>query len=336
MSASNQPSWTHPLLRLHHRNIDKRVAGAQTAANELGIELQSTTIQEALAYKRGDFPRTAATGLLVIALAFALWAGFVHAKCTPGGMLSPSPADDCAAGTLSWAEWWHTVLGFDLAMLFLLSLTWIVLAAQGMTIVGCAQPLYPLLKLLTHSAAVARANSTHTQAVKLGRLVSNLGMQLRGLARNAASDFGNRRALRNELTKHLTRVDAAFIETANGLAGDREASARRLGELSAQAANNIAAGRFTAVLPADIVAGDVPLEPDQLDGRRLGTACLLAAASVTAVFLVLSPLGAPGELLVPLAFLVMVYALLAFRYGLSEATRLTRSIGGFFSANPPP
>ncbi|MFH8469513.1 helix-turn-helix domain-containing protein [Streptomyces sp. NPDC017991] len=34
-------------------------------------------------------------------------------------------------------------------------------------------------------------------------------------------------------------------------------------------------------------------------------------------------------------FLVMVYALLAFRYGLSEATRLTRSIGGFFSANPP-
>ena len=34
-------------------------------------------------------------------------------------------------------------------------------------------------------------------------------------------------------------------------------------------------------------------------------------------------------------FLVMVYALLAFRHGLSEATRLTRSIGGFFSVNPP-
>ncbi|MFE2970449.1 hypothetical protein ACFXKC_43770 [Streptomyces sp. NPDC059340] len=44
------------------------------------------------------------------------------------------------------------------------------------------------------------------------------------------------------------------------------------------------------------------------------------------------------ELLVPLAlvaFIVVVYALLAFRYGLSEATRLTRNIGGFFSASPP-
>lgn len=314
------------------------MSAAQTTADELGVELQSTAIHEALAYKRNDFPRTAANGLLFMSLSFALWGVYVHAECTPGGMLSPSPADDCSAGGLTWGEWWHVVLGFDLVMLFLLSLIWIVFAAQGMTIVRCAQPLYPLLKLLTDSAAVARAGSTHTQAVKLGSQVSNLGMQLRGLARNAASDFGNRRVLRNELTKHLTRVDAAFIEAANGLAGDREASARRLGKLTAQAANNIAAGRFTAVLPADIVAGDVPLEPDQLDGRRLGTACLWAAASVTAVFLALSPLGAPGELLVPLAmvtFLVMVYALLAFRYGLSEATRLTRSIGGFFSANPP-
>ncbi|WP_172633331.1 hypothetical protein [Streptomyces sp. 6-11-2] len=49
-------------------------------------------------------------------------------------------------------------------------------------------------------------------------------------------------------------------------------------------------------------------------------------------------MGAPVELLVPLAvvaFPVMVYTLLAFQYGLSEATRLTRSIGGFFSAGPP-
>ena len=83
---------------------------------------------------------------------------------------------------------------------------------------------------------------------------------------------------------------------------------------------------------------DTPLEPDQLDGRRLGTACLWAASIVTSSFLVLSPLGAPVELLVPLAmvaFIVVVYAILASRHGLSEATRLTRSIGGFFSASPP-
>lgn len=80
----------------------------------------------------------------------------------------------------------------------------------------------------------------------------------------------------------------------------------------------------------------MPLRPR--DGRRLATACLWAAAIVTASFVALSPLGAPVELLVPLAvvaFPVMVYTLLAFQYGLSEATRLTRSIGGFFSAGPP-
>ncbi|MFB7575487.1 hypothetical protein [Streptomyces sp. NPDC056165] len=49
-------------------------------------------------------------------------------------------------------------------------------------------------------------------------------------------------------------------------------------------------------------------------------------------------MGAPVELLVPLAvvaFPVMVYTLLAFQYGLTKATRLTRSIGGFLSAGPP-
>ena len=264
------------------------MAAAQTA-DELGVELQATTIRDALAYKHKDFPRTAATALFFMSLFFALWAVCEHAECTPGGMLSPSPAEDCSTVGFTWGEWWYLLLGFDLVILLALSLMWIVFAAQGMTIVRCAQPLYPLLKLLTDSAAVARAGSTHTQAVKLSRQVSNLGMRLRGLARNAAADFGNRRALRNELTKHLTRVDAAFVEAANGLACDRAASARRLGELTAQAANNIAVGRFTAVLPVDIVAGDVPLEPDQLDGRRLGTACLWAAAIVTASFLALSP-----------------------------------------------
>ncbi|MFJ3799934.1 hypothetical protein ACIPSJ_27085 [Streptomyces sp. NPDC090088] len=78
------------------------------------------------------------------------------------------------------------------------------------------------------------------------------------------------------------------------------------------------------------------LEPDRLDGRRFGIACLWAAVLVIASSSVLSPLGASAELLVPLAmvaFFVLVYALLAFRYGLSEATRLTRTIGGFLSAN---
>ncbi|MFE4336576.1 hypothetical protein ACFRQM_46740 [Streptomyces sp. NPDC056831] len=75
----------------------------------------------------------------------------------------------------------------------------------------------------------------------------------------------------------------------------------------------------------------MPLEPDRLDGRRLTTACLWAAGIITASFLAL-PLRGPAGLV---GFLVLVHALLAFRYGLSEATRLKRSIGGFVSASPP-
>lgn len=155
---------------------------------------------------------------------------------------------------------------------------------------------------------------------------------------NAASDFGKRRALRRELRTHLNRVDAAFIQAADQLAGDRTAAALRLAELAALTTNNIAAGRFTAVLPAEALPEEDSVEPDRLDGRRLATACLCAAVIVILAFFALSPLGAPVELLVPLAvvaFLVLVYTLLAFRFGLSEATRLTRSIGGFFSASPP-
>jgi hypothetical protein len=96
--------------------------------------------------------------------------------------------------------------------------------------------------------------------------------------------------------------------------------------------------RVTAVLPAEELLEEVSLGPDRLDGRRLATVCLWAAAVVILAFLALSPLGVPVELLVPLAvvaFLILVYTLLAFRFGLSEATRLTRSIGGFFSVSRP-
>ncbi|NGO45371.1 hypothetical protein [Streptomyces ureilyticus] len=78
---------------------------------------------------------------------------------------------------------------------------------------------------------------------------------------------------------------------------------------------NIAAGRFTAVLPAEALPEEASLEPDRLDGRRLATACLWAAVIVILAFLGLSPLGAPIELLVPLAvvaFLILVYTLSPF------------------------
>ncbi|WP_141202781.1 hypothetical protein [Streptomyces griseorubiginosus] len=335
MSSPEQPSWIHPLLRLHHRYVEKRVSAAEAAAKELGVDLKGEAIRQALAYDRRQFASMALRmTALVSVLALALVAA-THGACTPGGTLEPTPDTDCS---LSKYSWWVPLLAMNIFMLALLGLLWFADAIRGQTTARCSRPLHPLLALLTCTAATSRPDVTYTQAIKLSQKVSRLRLPLRVLARTAAEDFGKRRALRTELVRHLGRVDSAFIEAANQLAGDREASARRIGELAAHAANNIACGRFTAVLPPEVLAEDPPLEPDQLDGRRLGTSCLWAAIIVACTFTVLSPLGVPAELLVPvalIAFLVVVYALLAFRYGLSEATRLTRSIGGFFSAGPP-
>lgn len=320
---------------MHHRYVEKRVSEGEAAAAELGFELETDTIRTALAYERGQFPREALKGIVILNVVVLLAIAVNHGACTPGGTFEPTPTTDC-----HWAQsgWLTPVWEMDVAVPLLYLFHWVHVATLGETMPRCSKPIYPLLNVLTLSATVARPGTRYTEAIKLSRQVSHLGVTLRELAQHAAADFGKRRALRAALAAHLNRVDAAFLEAADQLAGDREASAKKLAELATVATNNIAAGHFTAVLPPGALAEDAPLEPDRLDGRRLATACLWAAAILTASFLALSPFGAPVELLVPVAlvgFPVLVYTLLAFRYGLSEATRLTRSIGGFFSASPP-
>lgn len=308
---------------------------AQAGATELGLHLDADTIRSALAYERGMLPLLAikiAAGTNVFLV--ALIAGN-RGACRPGGYLEPTPRGDC---TGVWASWSAQLVPLNFLLAIFIAMVWFNSASEGWSIPRCSRPIYPLLSLLAASATVARPATRYTEAIKLSQRVSLLGLPLRTFAGNAASDFGKRRALRRELRTHLNRVDAAFIQAADQLAGDRTAAALRLAELAALTTNNIAAGRFTAVLPAEALPEVDSVEPDRLDGRRLATACLCAAAIVILAFFALSPLGAPVELLVPLAmvaFVILVYTLLAFRFGLSEATRLTRSIGGFFSASPP-
>ncbi|MFD7799967.1 hypothetical protein, partial [Streptomyces anulatus] len=88
--------------------------------------------------------------------------------------------------------------------------------------------------------------------------------------------------------------------------------------------------------PEPAVVGHI--HPDGRPAPRLAKACLWSAITVTAFALLLAGLGAPAELLVPLAvvaFVVTAYVLLGLWYGLGEATRLTRSLMSFFSAGPP-
>ncbi|WP_157993119.1 hypothetical protein [Streptomyces sp. Go-475] len=308
---------------------------AQAGATELGLHLDVDAIRSALAYERGLLPLLAMKIAAVSNVILVMLIAGSRAACRPGGFLEPTPTSNC---TGVWASWSAQLVPLNFLMAIVIAMVCFNNASEGWSIPRCSRPIYPLLSLLAASATVARPATRYTEAIKLSQRVSLLGLPLRTFANNAASDFGKRRALRRELRTHLNRVDAAFIEAADRLAGDRTAAALRLAELAALTTNNIAAGRFTAVLPAETLPEVDSVEPDRLDGRRLATACLWAAVIVILAFFALSPLGAPVELLVPLAivaFLILVYTLLAFRFGLSEATRLTRSIGGFFSASPP-
>lgn len=335
MSSAGQPSWRHLMLRLHHGYVERRVTEAQTGATELGLHLDVDTIRSALAFERGLLPLVAVKIATVGNCILVILLVGNRAVCTPGGLMEPTSTDDCTGVR---TNLFVQLVPLNFLMAVSIALVLFQLASEGWSIPRCSRPIYPLLRLLAASAVVTRPATRYTEAIKLSQSVSRLGLPLRRFADRAALDFGKRPALRRELKTHLNRVDAAFIQAADQLAGDRTVAALQLAELAALAANNIAAGRFTSVLPAEILPEEDSARPDQQDGRRLAIACLSAAVMLILVFYALSPLGAPVELLVPLAivaFPILVYTLLASSLGLSEATRLTRSIGGFFSASPP-
>ncbi|WP_413754720.1 hypothetical protein [Streptomyces sp. MMBL 11-3] len=210
---------------------------------------------------------------------------------------------------------------------------------KGENVARCSEPIYLLLDLVNSCASVvADGDGRYTEAVKISKQVSELGLPLRNMARFAAAEFGGRKNLSRVLKEHAEQVEATFIEAADGLVRDRDRAVNRLAGLAAISANRIAEGRFLQVLPdADLVQESV-LEPDRLDGRRLATACIWSLIAVMATGIILSPFGMSSALVIPLmlvGFIVTVYLILAFRYGLAEATRLTRNIGSFFTPGPP-
>ncbi|MFD9444233.1 hypothetical protein ACFWBR_38120 [Streptomyces sp. NPDC060006] len=209
---------------------------------------------------------------------------------------------------------------------------------KGKNIARCSEPIYLLLDLINSCASViVDGGGRYTEAVKISKQVSELGLPLRNMARFAASEFGGRKNLRKTLKEHAEQVEATFIEAADGLVRDRDRAVNKLAKLAAASANGIAEGRFLEVLPDTDLVQESALEPDRLDGRRLATACIWSLIAVMATGIVLSPFGISSALVIPLmlvGFIVTVYVILAFRHGLAEATRLTRNIGSFFTPGP--
>ncbi|WP_159045134.1 hypothetical protein [Streptomyces sp. NRRL F-5122] len=320
---------------MHHRYVEERLDLAERAASDLGVVLNRLSIGEALSYERWTFARHMVRVFSFLFVVGLLLYGVYRAGCTPGGLLNPPKDGQCTTNDLNS----HMVLmQIGVPTVIVVCVFWLQSARKGENIARCSRPLYRLLDLLCASAIVAGANTgRYTEAVRLSKKVSELRLPLRNFARDAASEFRSRQVLREELIEHLDRVDTTFAEAADQLVADREAAARRLAALASTAANSIAAGKFASVLPEGDLAAKAVLEPDRLDGRRLGRACLWAVLAVIVSSALLSPLGAPVELLLPLAtlaFIVLVYVLLAFWYGLGEATRLTKSIASFFSSTP--
>ncbi|MFG2928822.1 hypothetical protein [Streptomyces achromogenes] len=340
VSETNLPAWRHPLLRLHHRWVEKHVVPAEKAAAELGIDFNASAIRKALGYERWTYLRRL-RGFAIFFAALALFAVVTRpATCRPGGLLTTDGAR-CPTYTEYLfgpnADPWVSIT----PTLGLIVLFWIVSAWRGENIPRLYKPLYPLLAVLTVSAdliAVDGGRYRYTKATRLSAKAAELGLPLRTVARNAASDFGNRGGLRKALLRHAELVETAVMQAADGLVQDRATSARKLGTLAGLIAGSIAADRFTQMLPPTELPEEAAIEPDRLDGRRLAKACLWSGLIVTAFALLLAGLGAPAELLVPLAvvaFVVTAYVLLGLWYGLGEATRLTRSLMSFFSAGPP-
>lgn len=338
MPETNLPAWWRPLSRLHHRWVEKHVVPAEKAAAELGIDFNALAIRKALGYQRWTYLRRL-RGLAIFFGALALFALVTRpATCRPGGLLTTDQArcptyNEYVFGPST--DPWVSIT----PTLGALALLWIISAWRGENIPRLYKPLYPLLILLTASVdLIAMDGGRYTKATRLSAKAAELGLPLRTMARNAASDFGNRRVLRKRLLSHAELVETAVMQAADGLVHDRTASARKIGTLAGLIAGNIADGRFTQILPPAEPPEEAAIAPDRLDGGRLAKACLCSAITVTAFALLLAGLGTPVELLVPLAvvaFVVTAYVLLGLWYGLAEATRLTRSLMSFFSASPP-
>jgi hypothetical protein len=339
VSETDRLTWRRPLTRLHLRHVEKRMLPAQEAAVALGIPFDAAGLRTALAYERREPWRRIRGFVLILAILGVMAASLYPSACErPGGHPSLSAAECASPAAYLFGP------GASLRSIAVLwALMWCVMiitgAQRGSYVASRYQPIYPLLDLLAISAVIATSDTpSHADAVKLNKKAAALPGPLHDVARHIASAYGDRKRVRAELWDHAARVAAEFTGAAEGLVADRSSAARRLGILSAAVAGNIAAERFTQLLSQAELREETPLEPDRLDGRRLARACLFSALAVAGCCSLLAALNAPVELLLPLAliaFLAIAYLSLASKYGLSEANRLTRAMGLFFSTSPP-
>ncbi|MGW2540429.1 hypothetical protein ACWC5I_06020 [Kitasatospora sp. NPDC001574] len=329
------PSWRHPFRRLHHRGVEKKLAPAVQAADNLGVSLDTARIRAALTYEPVGPRVFALPAMLTIAICSVL-AAYNKSGCTPGGRLTPEQGA-CAP---------RAAVG--LGMLGVAGFVFLVVAAAVVTSVRDGQninpiyrPLYQAFDLLRAAADLAGSDPAgrYSDAVALSRKAVELRQPLRVAINHTTVMFGTGKELKATTNRHIERVEAALGLAADDLLVDRRAAARKLGTLAATISNNLAHDRFTDLLPEATLPPAAALEPDRLDGRRLMKACRLAGILVFALAAALGRSGVEAVILVPAAIAiwpVFSFLLLGHRHGLAEATRLIRSIRSLLPASTVP
>ncbi|MER6366698.1 hypothetical protein [Kitasatospora sp. NPDC001527] len=329
------PGWRHPLRRLHHRHVEKKLAPAIEAADALGVPLDAIRIRAALTYEPAGPGVFALPAMLTIAICSVL-AAYNESGCTPGGRLTPEQGACAPSATVGFG-----MLGIAGFVFLVVAAAVVTSIREGQNINPTYRPFYQAFDLLRAAADLAGSDPAgrYSETVALSRKAVELRQPLRVAINHTTATFGTGKELKATTNRHIERVEAALGLAADDLLVDRRAAARKLGVLAASISNNLAHDRFTGLLPEAALPAAAALDPDRLDGRRLMKACRLAGIFVFVLAVALGRFGVEAVILVPAAlavWLVVSFLLLCHRHGLAEATRLIRSIRSLLPVSPAP
>ncbi|MFD7453119.1 hypothetical protein [Kitasatospora sp. NPDC059827] len=335
------PPWRRPLRRLHHRTVERRAAtGAKDLRAVLGVPLDGGLLRRALTYQaEGQVVlRILVTGFLTVMVTGFLFVA-MKGNCTPGGWLPGPGAEPSPCPTHRYKVTVAQVIGLAAAAFTVAAV--LRNAVGAVAVRPACKPVFTALDVLRACAQACEPGAGHPEAARLSKKAQALGQALVDAAGPVASDYGARPTTRKRLRQHARLVAALLERTADELLPDRDRATRKLAELAAVIAEQVADGQFTNLLrehgqPPDLPTS-APESPDRADGRRLAVAAVTALLVTISLAVTTGMLGLPAFVTAPLAAItvpLLTFLLLAHRFGLSEAVRLVQVLRTVRGENP--
>ncbi|MFJ7246241.1 hypothetical protein ACIQWA_16515 [Kitasatospora sp. NPDC098652] len=311
--------------------MERRAAtGAKDLRAVLGVPLDVALLRRALIYQADGQVvfRIFATGLFAVMVTGFLFTA-MKGNCTPGGWLPGPGAELSPCPTHRDKVTVAQVFGYSAAAFTVAAV--LRSAVRAVAVRPAGKPVLPALDLLRACAQAAEPGAGHPEAARLSKVAQALGQALVDATGPVATDYGARPTTRKQLRQHARQVAALLERTADELLPDRDRATRKLAELAAVIAEQVADGQFTNLLrehgqPPDLPTS-APESPDRADGRRLAVAAVTALLVTISLAVTTGMLGLPAFVTAPLAAItvpLLTFLLLAHRFGLSEAVRLVQ------------